>query len=102
MNVDDKGPRISLSDTAGNMRTMMMVDDKIGPWISLSDAAGETRTIMSVDDKGPRISLSDAAGQVRAEIGKGSTVEKDGMQIIHPESSLRLFDRDGGLKWSAP
>ena len=78
-----------------------MVNDK-GSRISLSNAAGKERASMTVFDDKPSMALYDAAGKTRAEIGRGTTVTEDGKEIIHPESSLRLYDPEGFVKWSAP
>ena len=97
---DIRAREFIVEDKKGDVRIGLGVAET-GPRLIMFDEKGQARIGLVVTEAGPVLELVDEKGKLRAQAGVG-TAEQDGKLITFTESSLRLFNGDGTLTWSAP
>lgn len=91
-------PFIDLNGLSGNTSFL-----RLAPTPILSLAASKSSAKLEITSDGPVISLTDSDGSPRAVIGVCETSNKQtGEKIISPASSIKLFNAESNLQWSAP
>ncbi len=76
-----------------------------GPMLQLHDSADRVRVEVGLSgaSESPGVILVDAKGNPRAVLGAAAIeFPSIGGEILLPESSLKLFDREGKVLWQAP
>lgn len=101
LDIEGPGPGLALFGENGDEGAILGVGDR-GATVGLVDTAGTARASLSLTDIGGVLELRDESGGVRSQLGAGRTKTQDGRRTTFPESSLRLFNPDGNLIWSAP
>jgi len=99
--VDKHGPGLMLMDDKGNSSAWLRVR-KDGAALMLDDENGKLRAWLDVGKDGASLDLRGENDKSSAVIGAGTTKTPDGRTITYPESSIRLFGKDGMRIWGAP
>jgi hypothetical protein len=87
---------LSLVDREG--RSVLLVGDHL----SFGDSQQSLRAVLYGGKDGPYLNLSDAQG-FNVQLGVSKTIVKTtGKQLTSSVATLRMFDADGNIIWSAP
>jgi len=97
-----RGTELVLEDEDGK-HTATLRASQDGVHLALGDENRLIRASLEMDlREGPSLKLRDKDGKIRAILGVHQTVNPDGTQSRHAESSMRLLDPNGKTLWSAP
>ncbi len=101
LTVTEYGTIFRMRDEKGELRASPRMRDE-GPGLWMHDEKRDLRVALGIVEGRPRLSILDEKGEVRCAIGASNIATDDGRRIMYPESSILLFDADGGVVWEAP